>query len=154
MADWIIFRSHLKGSLEPAIAPSPTQGHNFIQPPRIESREEFERFIEDLHGVAGEVWPVEETAAEKPGEDGFAATMERAAKAEAALATYDDLLAEKMHERDATERAFADRVDVVCERIAVINTDVDKPSARQDWADLSWACRELRSIERELRSEG
>lgn len=42
--------------------------------------------------------------------------------------------------------SLPDRVRAVRDRIALINTDVDKTSAQKDGPDLMWACKELREI--------
>jgi hypothetical protein len=42
-------------------------------------------------------------------------------------------------------------VAAVRKRIALLNVDVDKPSAMKDAPDLLWACKELRLIAEALR---
>lgn len=76
-----------------------------------------------------------------------------------------DTMRRRLRERHEAERglydrlaeteqsdSLADRILVVRQRISLINTDSDRPSAQRDWPDLVWACRELKEIAEAIRS--
>lgn len=60
-------------------------------------------------------------------------------------------LSESEIDNACASRQMAERILAVRSRIALINTDIDKPSAQKDWPDLLWACEELKAIATEIK---
>ena len=67
---WVIFQNAVEGWLSPARMPQPTDRTNISQPPQIESRAEFERFVTALRESADRVWPVGACKLSDDGENG------------------------------------------------------------------------------------